>query len=48
MTNEPKMAPQAPASGAGDQSKNANDTKSTVTVSPAAKPEDKPQETKKV
>ncbi len=48
MTNEPKMAPQAPASGAGDQSKNASDAKPTVIVSPAAKPEDKPQETKKI
>lgn len=48
MTNEPKMAPQAPASDAGDQSKSANDAKPTVTISPAAKPEDKPQETKKI
>lgn len=44
MTNEPKMAPQAPASGA-DQSKSANDVKQTAPA--PAKTEDKPLETKK-
>jgi hypothetical protein len=51
MTNEPKMAPQAPA-GANDQpNKEAADQKSTPQpiVEPAKHPEQtKPDETKKV
>lgn len=45
MTNEPKMAPQAPASGA-DQSKSANDAKHAAPA-PVTKTTDKPLETKK-
>jgi len=41
------MAPQAPATGADDQSKRAHEAKPAAPVSPGAKPEDKPQETKK-
>jgi len=42
MTSEPKMAPQAPASG--HEQKSANDVKQTA---PVQKPDEKPQETKK-
>lgn len=48
MTNEPKMAPQAPAPDAVDQpAKNASDAKPAV-AAPAAAPAVAPIETKKV
>lgn len=47
MTNEPKMAPQAPASDAANQSgKSTPEAKPAVTVAPA--PAAAPVETKKV
>jgi hypothetical protein len=47
MTNEPKMAPQAPASGSADQpAKEAADQKSTP--QPIVEPAKQPEETKKL
>jgi hypothetical protein len=46
MTNQPKMAPEAPARDGVDQTKVAADQ--TTTTPPIAEPANKPEETKKI